>query len=233
MVDHVQLYLIYSPHQWTPLLCAAIAGHVDIVRYLVDKGADLNIKDKEYGVSDTALKVGVPNLETDLFTNVNKPCPSCDIWSAQAGKLLGNVHMCPASSQAVHVLCTSLGTPCIQELLLGHSLYTRAIAWAHFVHYTGTAWALLVHYTGTAWVLLAHYTGTVWALLVHNTGTAWVLLAHYTGTAWALLVHNTGTAWVLLAHCTGTAWVLLGTFSITIWALLVHKGDTVLVLLAH
>ena len=45
MVDHVQLYLIYSPHQWTPLLCAAIAGHVDIVRYLVDKGADLNIKD--------------------------------------------------------------------------------------------------------------------------------------------------------------------------------------------
>ena len=26
----------------------------------------------------TAIKVGVPNLETDLFTNVNKLCPSCD-----------------------------------------------------------------------------------------------------------------------------------------------------------
>ena len=27
---------------------------------------------------NTAIKVGVPNLETDLFTNVNKLCPSCD-----------------------------------------------------------------------------------------------------------------------------------------------------------
>ena len=26
----------------------------------------------------TAVKVGVPNLETDLFTNVNKLCPSCN-----------------------------------------------------------------------------------------------------------------------------------------------------------
>ena len=27
---------------------------------------------------NTAVKVGVPNLETDLFTNVNKLCPSCN-----------------------------------------------------------------------------------------------------------------------------------------------------------
>ena len=32
---------------------------------------------------------------------------------------------------------------------LGHSMYTRATAWALLVHYTGTAWILLVHYTGT------------------------------------------------------------------------------------
>ena len=40
----------YSPHQFTPLHSAAEEGHVDIVRYLVDKGADLNVKD-EIGVS--------------------------------------------------------------------------------------------------------------------------------------------------------------------------------------
>ena len=42
MVDHVQLY---SSHQRTPLHWAAREGHVDIVKYLVDKGADPNIKD--------------------------------------------------------------------------------------------------------------------------------------------------------------------------------------------
>ena len=35
----------------TPLHCAAPHGHVDVVRYLVDKGADLNIKDED-GVSE-------------------------------------------------------------------------------------------------------------------------------------------------------------------------------------
>ena len=51
MVDHVQLFLIYSPHQSTPLFWAAYEGHVDIVRYLVEQGADINIKDKN-GVSE-------------------------------------------------------------------------------------------------------------------------------------------------------------------------------------
>ena len=32
-----------SPHQRTPLHRAAEGGHVDIVRCLVDKGADINI----------------------------------------------------------------------------------------------------------------------------------------------------------------------------------------------
>ena len=46
-----QTFKIYSPHQYTPLHAAALEGHVDIVRYLVDKDADPNIKDKN-GVSE-------------------------------------------------------------------------------------------------------------------------------------------------------------------------------------
>ena len=83
----------------------------------------------------TAIKVGVPNLETDLFTNANKLCPSCDTQKAQAGKLLGNVHMCPSQ-------CPICACPVYK---LGHSLYTGATAWTLLVHYTGTAWTLLVH----------------------------------------------------------------------------------------
>ena len=44
-------YFIYSPHQHIPLYHAACLGHVDIVRYLVDKGADLNIKNNS-GISE-------------------------------------------------------------------------------------------------------------------------------------------------------------------------------------
>ena len=40
-----------SPHQMTSLHFAALGGHVDTVRYLVDKGADTNIKDG-HGVSE-------------------------------------------------------------------------------------------------------------------------------------------------------------------------------------
>ena len=35
-----------SPYQKTPLHSAAKGGHVDTVTYLVEKGADTNIKDK-------------------------------------------------------------------------------------------------------------------------------------------------------------------------------------------
>ena len=45
MVDHVQFFFVYSPHQESPLYMAAAAGHVHIVRYLVERGADINIKD--------------------------------------------------------------------------------------------------------------------------------------------------------------------------------------------
>ena len=99
----------------------------------------------------TAVKVGVSNLETDLFTNVNQLCPSCDTWSAQAWKLLGNVHvpkpvsnLCTACVQAWTLLVHwsyCLDTPCTLELLLGHSLHTSELLLGHALHTRATAWA--------------------------------------------------------------------------------------------
>ena len=43
-------FLIYSPYQFTPLQWAACEGHVHIVRYLVEQGAEIN--NKESGVSE-------------------------------------------------------------------------------------------------------------------------------------------------------------------------------------
>ena len=40
-------FLFFSSHQLTPLYWAAHGGHVDIVRYLVEQGADPNIKDED------------------------------------------------------------------------------------------------------------------------------------------------------------------------------------------
>ena len=39
-------FFAYSSHQLTPLHFAVRHGNVDIVRYLVDNGADLNTKDE-------------------------------------------------------------------------------------------------------------------------------------------------------------------------------------------
>ena len=44
-------FLIYSPHQDTPLDKAVYDGHVHIVRYLVEQGADVNNK-SWFGVSE-------------------------------------------------------------------------------------------------------------------------------------------------------------------------------------
>ena len=41
-----------SFHQWTPLHEAAKRGNYDVVRCLVEKGADVNIKWEEDGVSE-------------------------------------------------------------------------------------------------------------------------------------------------------------------------------------
>ena len=45
------LNLVSSPHQATPLHKAAEKGQSDTVKYLIEKGADLTIKDK-FGVSE-------------------------------------------------------------------------------------------------------------------------------------------------------------------------------------
>ena len=104
-----------------------------------------------------------------------------------------------ASAQSVHVLCTSLDTPCTLELLLGHSC-TLELLLRHSLHTRATAWAFLVHYTGTAWILLAHYTGTTWVLLVHiqynDLGILSTLQGYCFGTPGTLELH----AWVFLAN---------------------------------
>ena len=38
--------LVSSPHQWTPLHYAAIQGKEDTVQLLIEKGADINVKDR-------------------------------------------------------------------------------------------------------------------------------------------------------------------------------------------
>ena len=42
---------LLSPHQDTPLHMAAKGGHTDSVQYLIDKGAEINVK-KNDGVSE-------------------------------------------------------------------------------------------------------------------------------------------------------------------------------------
>ena len=93
-MDHVQLFFIYSPHQKSSLHIAAEAGHVDTVRCLVDKGADLNIKDgnkvreQEYSAdSKLVLLVRVcfhlpdqrPLLLIELYSDVMIICIPCSV----------------------------------------------------------------------------------------------------------------------------------------------------------
>ena len=49
---------VHSPHQFTPLHDAAHKGHVDIVRCLVEQGADINIKVGVEGVSEQQYTAG-------------------------------------------------------------------------------------------------------------------------------------------------------------------------------
>ena len=48
---NIKLSLFLSLHQWTPLLVSVERGNTEALRYLVDKGADINIKDDD-GVSE-------------------------------------------------------------------------------------------------------------------------------------------------------------------------------------
>ena len=69
-----------------------------------------------------------------IVTILQKKVHCCKSWSAQAWKLLGNVHICP--SQFVHTMCTSLDTSCTLELLLGHSMYVHL----KYIHAWALAW---------------------------------------------------------------------------------------------
>ena len=57
---------LFSPHQNTPLHCAAVGGHTDSMQCLIDKGAGINVKNI-YGVSewdcnaDLSLSTQVPD----------------------------------------------------------------------------------------------------------------------------------------------------------------------------
>ena len=51
MVDYVQIWFLLPIMQGSPLNCAASGGHVDTVQYLIEAGADLNMKDND-GVSE-------------------------------------------------------------------------------------------------------------------------------------------------------------------------------------
>ena len=48
-IDFIQIFYRFytlSLHQWTPLHAVAAEGNTDVVRFLADKGADVNIKDE-------------------------------------------------------------------------------------------------------------------------------------------------------------------------------------------
>ena len=50
-MDWLHSILFTSPHQDTPLHLAAKGGHLDTVKYLVEKGANIHCKDGD-GVSE-------------------------------------------------------------------------------------------------------------------------------------------------------------------------------------
>ena len=51
ILSYLAILFNFDSHQRTPLFKAAVKGHVDTIRYLLDKGADIHINDNE-GVSE-------------------------------------------------------------------------------------------------------------------------------------------------------------------------------------
>ena len=64
ILQPVSVFLLL--HQWTPLHMAAQNGNVDVVRFLVDKGANVNLKGY-YGVSNAVLGRSVAS--SDFWQN--------------------------------------------------------------------------------------------------------------------------------------------------------------------
>ena len=53
MINHLtSIICVLSPYQMSPLHWAADGGQLNTMKFLVEKGANLNSKDDEYGVSE-------------------------------------------------------------------------------------------------------------------------------------------------------------------------------------
>ena len=68
----------------------------------------------------------IPGADIGERTVICRRNHCCRSWSAQAWKLLGNVHMCPSQCPI-----------CAQHVYkLGHSLHTETTAWLPLVHWS-------------------------------------------------------------------------------------------------
>jgi len=56
----------------TPLMMASTGGHTEIVKFLLEKGAKLNVKLKIDGVDYTALKIAKKKGWNDIITILEK-----------------------------------------------------------------------------------------------------------------------------------------------------------------
>ena len=61
--------MVPSPHQWTPLHLAALRGKEGTVQLLIEKGADMNVKDID-GVCECVLVLLIRGYDVhDCVTN--------------------------------------------------------------------------------------------------------------------------------------------------------------------
>jgi len=78
------LHQLFSLHQWTPLHVASFRGNTETVEYIVEKGADVNIKDDQ-GVSES--------MRLQLYCSLDRSVPFtvCCLPSAGLAKELHNI----------------------------------------------------------------------------------------------------------------------------------------------
>ena len=169
-------------------------------------------------------------METDLHVDMWTSClQAVTLGVPKFGNCL-EMYTCPSQSPI-----------CAQHVYkFGHSLYTRATAWALLVH-----WSYCLVTPCTLELLLGHFLytrATAWPLLVHwsyclvTPCTLELLLGHFLytrATAWPLLVHwsyclvTPCTLELLLGYSLYTSCITsLGTVCILeeycFWVLLVH-----------
>ena len=71
-MDHV-----LSPHQMSPLHWAADGGHVNTVKFLIEKGADVNFKDDYYGVNECDCATDCGSVQVNLVLKYLHWYPHC------------------------------------------------------------------------------------------------------------------------------------------------------------